>query len=158
MIFKENRGNLKTVRHHCHLTGKFRGAAHNNCNLNYKLGNFIPVFFHNLSNCDSHLFIKKIGQTKGNVNCIPCNEEKYISFTKEVEVGKISVDGTLKPRKIDLRFLDSFRFMPSSLDKLVSNLEKDQFTNLRQYYDGEQLELLLRKGVYLYDYVNSLEK
>ena len=83
----KSRKSENRVRDHCHLTGKFRGAAHNNCNLNYKLGNFIPVFFHNLSNYDSHLFIKKIGRAKGNVNCIPCNQEKYVSFTKQVVVA-----------------------------------------------------------------------
>jgi len=48
------------VRDHCHLSGKFRGAAHNKCNLNYKLPKFYPVVFHNLSGYDSHLFIKKL--------------------------------------------------------------------------------------------------
>jgi len=48
------------VRDHCHLTGKFRGAAHNVCNLRYRVPRFIPVFFHNLSRYDAHIFIKKL--------------------------------------------------------------------------------------------------
>ena len=48
------------VRDHCHLTGRYRGAAHNECNLSYTLPKFVPVFFHNLSGYDSHLFVKKL--------------------------------------------------------------------------------------------------
>jgi hypothetical protein len=48
--------------------------------------------------------------------------------------------------------------MASSLDKLTSNLERDQFTNLRAMYDGDKLDLLMRKGVYPYDYVDGFDK
>ena len=75
------------VRDHCHLTGKFRGAAHNQCNLGYKIPNFIPVFFHNLSGYDSHIFIKKLKTDFGEeIKCIPKTEENYISFSKQVIV------------------------------------------------------------------------
>nr|XP_012563435.1 unnamed protein product [Hydra vulgaris] len=63
----------------CFDERKYRGAAHNKCNLNYKIPNFIPVFFHNLSGYDSHLFIKKLsgnGKSEEKINCIPNNEEK----------------------------------------------------------------------------------
>ena len=50
------------VRDYCHLTGKFKGAAHNRCSLNYKDRKFFPVIFHNLSGYDSHLFIKQLGR------------------------------------------------------------------------------------------------
>ena len=46
------------VRDHCHFTGRYRGAAHNSCNLKYRKPNFTPVVFHNRSGYDSHLFIK----------------------------------------------------------------------------------------------------
>ena len=72
--------NDKKVRDHGHFSGKYRGAAHNKCNLQYKKPKFIPIVFHNLSGYDSHLFIKKLGKTEGNINCIPNNYEKYISF------------------------------------------------------------------------------
>jgi hypothetical protein len=72
------------VPDHCHLSGKFRGAAHNDCNINYKPPKYFPVVFHNLSGYDTHLFIKKLG---GQIKCIPTNEEKYILFSKEVIVG-----------------------------------------------------------------------
>ena len=83
MGFDESDGK---VRDHCHYTGKFRGAAHNSCNLKFAKPTFIPVIFHNLSGYDSHLFIKNLGVSEGNINCIPNNEEKYISFTKHIQV------------------------------------------------------------------------
>ena len=77
--FGEEKGNQK-VRDHCHLTGKFRGAAHYRCNFNYKIPKFIPVIFHNLSVYDSHFFIKQLGNTKGDITCIANTEQKYITF------------------------------------------------------------------------------
>ena len=147
----------KKVRDHCHFTGKYRGAAHNSCNLKYKKPNFTPVVFHNLSGYVSHLFIRNLGVSEGNINCIPKNEEKYISFTKEVIVDSYTdlTDGKEKDVKHQLRFIDSFKFMASSLDKLTGNLSKDCFANTSKYYNGEQLDLLLRKGVYLYEYMDS---
>ena len=60
--------------------------------------------------------------------------------------------------KCELRFIDRLRLMASSLDKLSSNLKIDQFVNLKKYYGGNQLSLLLRKGLYLYDYVDRMKK
>ena len=89
------------VRDHCHLTGKFRGAAHSMCNLKFRLPKFYPVIFHNLSGYDSHLFIKNLGKSEGKIDCIPNNEEKYISFTKEILVDKfIDEEGEEKEVKI----------------------------------------------------------
>ena len=76
------------VRDHCHLSGKFRGAAHEICNLKYKVPKFFPVVFHNLSGYDSHLFIKTLENIEGDISCIPNNEENYIFFTKPVIVDK----------------------------------------------------------------------
>ena len=76
------------VHDHCHLTGKYRGAAHDYCNKNYQIPKFFPVIFHNLTGYDSHIFIKNLGVTEGLINCIPNNEEKYISFTKDIEVDR----------------------------------------------------------------------
>ena len=73
------------VRDHSNLSGKFRGAAHELCNLKYKVPTFFPIVFHNLSGYDSHLFIKTLGNS-GDISCIPNNEENYISFTKQVIV------------------------------------------------------------------------
>ena len=85
--FDDKDKNKKKVQDHCHFTGRYRGAAHNLCNLNYRKPNFTPVVFHNLSGYDSHLFIKNLGFSNGDIDCIPNNEEKYISFSKKIQVG-----------------------------------------------------------------------
>ena len=147
---------LDRVRDHCHLTGKYRGAAHNKCNLQYRRPKFIPVVFHNLSGYDSHLFIKNLGVTEGNINCIPNNEEKYISFSKDIVVGEYtSKNDKVITIKQQLRFIDSFKFVASSLDKLVENLDKHCCVNTGKFYKGKQLSLLMRKGVYPYEYASS---
>ena len=93
-----------SVRDHCHLTDKFRGAAHNGCSINYKIPKFFPVIFHNLSGYDSHVFIKKnLGTTGGNILCIPNNEEKCISFTKQITVDTFSQGGKDINVKRDIR-------------------------------------------------------
>ena len=147
------------VKDHCHLTGRYRGAAHNKCNLNYQVPKFFPVIFHNLSGYDAHLFIKNLGVSEGKIKCIPNNEEKYISFTKEIVVDtyKNKIGREVKITR-DIRFIDSFKFMATSLDSLVSNLPKDSFENLTNNYEGEKLQLLLRKGVFPYDWFDSFSR
>ena len=76
-------GEIFKVRDHCHLTGKYRGAAHNQCNLNCRKPLILPVVFHSLQGYDSHLFIKQLAKVNGKLSCIPSTEEKYISFSKK---------------------------------------------------------------------------
>ena len=150
---------FKKVRDHCHLTGKFRGAAHNKCNLEYRLPKFYPVIFHNLSSYDSHLFIKNLGKSEGKIDCIPNNEEKYISFSKHILVDKFkNKKGEEKEVIREIRFIDSFKFMATSLDSLVNNLPKESFKNLTEFYEGEQLDLIKRKGVFPYDWFDSFNR
>jgi hypothetical protein len=82
-------------------------------------------------------------------------EEKYISFTKEVEVDKFkNKDGKEKKVKRELRFMDSFKFMASSLDKLTKGLGRDDLKNLdlmTTHYTEKQQEMLKQKGVYPYE-------
>ncbi|KAJ8914028.1 hypothetical protein NQ315_012052 [Exocentrus adspersus] len=121
------------VRDHCHLTSKYRGATHQDCNLNYQNSFNITVVFHNLS---------------GPIRLLPVNKEKYISFTKIVE-------GT----EVQLRFIDSYRFMSSSLDKLSSYLEDEKKTIVRAHCNTDkEFNLLTRKGVFPYDYIDSWER
>ena len=150
------------VRDHCHFTGRYRGAAHNNCNLQNKVPNNIPVFFHNLAGYDSHLFIKKLGcvnNEKETVKCIAKNEEQYISFTKTIIAGQYeNAKGEMKDKTFNIVFKDSLKFMSSSLETLVENLPKDGFKNLLKYFSKEQAELLKQKGFYPYEYMDSIEK
>ena len=134
------------VRDHCHITGKYRGSAHNCCNLQLRIDPEklkIPVIFHNLKGYDSHFIIKKL-EKNTNISVIANNFEKYISFTID-----------------SLKFIDSFQFMGSSLDQLVSNLSKDSFnyTDLEfKEFDNYQLKLLKKKGVYPYSYMDSFNR
>ena len=98
------------VRDHCHLTGKYRGPAHSNCNINVtqKQSNFIPFIFHNFSNYDCHMFFKKLvdkKKDKVDFEIIPKTNEEYISATYGC-----------------IRFIDSYRFLSSGLDSLVKTL------------------------------------
>ena len=149
------------VRDHCHFTGRYRGPAHNSCNLKYRKPKSISVFFHNLSGYDSHLFIKKLGtpDKKENIKCIPNNEEKYITFTKTIRTGQYTnKKGEIKDKTFDIVFKDSLKFMSSSLGALVNNLPKDAFINLNKYYTPEEAELIKQKGFYPYEYMDSEEK
>ena len=147
------------VRDHCHFTGKYRGAAHNRCNLKYRKPNNISVFFHNLAGYDSHLFIKKLNNTMGPIDCIPNNEENYISFSKSIKTGEYkNKNGETKDKYFKIIFKDSFKFMALGLEKLVKNLSEDDFKNLEKYFTPEQVKLLKQKGFFPYDYLDSIEK
>ncbi|XP_057308119.1 uncharacterized protein LOC130646005 [Hydractinia symbiolongicarpus] len=118
--------NIRKVRDHCHYTGKYRGATHAICNLKYKIPGHIPVIFHNLSGYDAHLFIRELGEKYDiqDIGCIAENTEKYISFNVKIKVplGGMGYGDGETYTTIEIRFIDSCRFMPSSLDKLASNL------------------------------------
>ena len=144
------------VRDHCHLTGEYRGAAHNKCNLNFKLPKFYPVIFHNLSGYDTHMFIKDLAETPGEINCISKTEENYISFSKTITVDTFIKNGKVIKVEREIRFLDSFRFMQKSLAELASNLTSN--SNSSRHFDGDKLELVRCKGVYPYDYMDSFER
>ena len=138
------------VKDHDHLTGKYRGAAHNNCNLQAWKCNFVPVFFHNLSGYDAHLFIKELsGIIDLPIKVLAKSSEEYISF----QVGC-------------LRFLDSYRFLSSSLDNITKSMEDKDFKILKKelddYFEGctlspEEFQLLRYKGSIPYSFYQSHE-
>ena len=193
------------VRDHCHYTGKFRGAAHNICNLRYKIPREIPVVFHNGSTYDYHFIIKQLAEEfKGQFRCLGENTEKYITFSvpikKETDNNKTII--------YKLKFIDSYRFMSASLSSLVDNLSeinkkecktcmernnikseckfiefknnilnykckecgKKCFKSINELIkkfsstyrfcnkDLNKFVLLLRKGVYRYEYIDNWEK
>ena len=144
------------VKDHNHLTGKFVGAAHQNCNINFKEPSFIPIVFHNLSGYDAHLFIKLLGVSEGEINCIADNEEKYISFTKKIQVNSfVNEKGVEKKVYLNNRFIDSLKFMQCGLDSLVKNLTNDGTNDSLLLHTKNRFQektyLTLRKGVYPYD-------
>ena len=110
---------MQKIRGHCHYTGKYRAAAHSICNLRYKIPKEIPVVFHNGSTYDYHFIIKQLAREfKGNFECLGENTEKYITFS--VPIKKEHDNG--KTTTYKLRFIDSSRFMSTSLSSLVDNL------------------------------------
>ena len=95
--------------------------------------------FHNLAGYDSYLFIKELGFSEGDIDCIPNNEEKYISFTKRIQVGSYTNrEGETKPLYHKIRFIDSYKFMSVSLDSFVNNLPKDAFNSVKREYGGKK--------------------
>ena len=151
--------NYKKVRDHCHFTGKFRGSAHSNCNLKIKKPKFTPALFHNLSGYDSHLFVKNLGKSEGNIDCIPNNEEKYVSFSKNIKVGSYLDKDKKEEKPImhEIRFFDSANIMASSLEKLVNNMENHKLHNVKKEFD-DKTDLISRKGVYPCDYMDCFDK
>ena len=144
--FKE--GNPK-VRDHCHYSGIYRGAADSLCNLQYKIPSYIPVVFYNLSGYDAHMFIRELASSSPNgakMGVIAKNKEDYITFSISVEVDKyIDKDGEERSKEIELRFIDSFKFMTSSLDSLVNNLARgNKFFGFEDYNES-QYKLFIRK-------------
>ena len=157
---------MRKVRDHCHYTGKNKGAAHSKCNLNYKIVKEIPVLFHNVY--DYHFIIKYLAREfEGNSECLGENTETYISFT--VPFKKVINDKEIKYR---IRISDSCRYMQDSLSNLVDNLselkikEVDNDVLIKRFYNTYQLSdndinkfnLLLRKGIYPYEHMDSWKR
>ncbi len=143
--FKTKSGKHKD---HDHLTGAYRGAACPGCNLNFNYKDWkLPVIFHNLQGYDSHVILNAMSCAKkpSSMRCIAHNMEKYLEF----EIYR-------------LKFIDSLQFMNSSLAKLVENLAKEGkqgFKHTKKHWkDNTKVDLVTRKGVYPYEYMDSFKK
>ena len=111
------------VRDHCHYTGKYRRAAHNICNLRYKIPKEMPIIFRNGSTYDYHFIIKElVKEFEGNFECFGKNTEKYIAFSVPIKKRIENKDMEITYK---IKFIDRFRFMTASLSKLVDNLTED---------------------------------
>ena len=177
----ENYTNRKKVKDHCHYIGKFRGAAHSKCNLNYKVPKDIPIIIHNAS-YDIHFIINQLAELKDELDCTGENIEKYITFS--VPIKKECGGGKTITHK--LRFIDGFRFMSASLSDLVNNMSGNfnsiswksctennrckecekiieglikKFSSIYQFCNNDlnKFILLLRKGVYPKEYMDDWE-
>ena len=120
------------MRHHCHLTGNYRGPAHSNCNINVTQDQsiFMPFIFHNFSNYDCHKFFKKLVDKKNdkvNFDNISKTNEDYYSVT----YGGI-------------RFIDSYRLLSSSLDSLVKTLVENSHETMKDFQEEivDKIEIL----------------
>ena len=143
-------------RDDCHICQKFRGPVHKQCNISYKLSNDVIVFIHNLKRYDGHLIMQNIGQFaekhNASLECVAKGIENYIMFA-------LTFSGN-QTKRWRIKFLDSYQFLSSSLDKLVANLNKEgQMNNFivtnHHYPNKKDKELLLRKGVYPYEYMTD---
>ena len=137
------------VRDHCHITGKYRGAAHSKCNILLRKSKkpFIPVVLHNLKGYDAHLIMQKIGTYfKEEITVIAKSDENYLSFA----VGYF-------------RFIDSYSFLSMSLDRLSNLLDKKKdFKILQKNFQSQlsvkQMNILKEKGIYPYEWLDDKVK
>ena len=131
------------VRDHCHITGKYRGAAHSQCNLKLKIPKKLPIIFHNLEGYDGHLIFRELNKFKDiDIQVIPKSSEKYMSII----INK------------NIIFLDSLQFYKGSLDSLAGNLQDSDFKHLMSEFPPNKLEILRKKDAYPYEWVDSYEK
>ena len=137
------------VRDHDHITGEYRGAAHKRCNIRTRRTCKLPIFFHNLRGYDGHFITRALSRYPGlDIKVIGQGMEKYLTLS----IGKYIV------------FKDSYQFLGSSLSTLADNLAKcglDKFEHLRRQFpdeSDENFKLLVRKGVYPYEYMDSVER
>ena len=122
--------NYQKVRDHCHYRGRYRGAAHSICNLEFKWPNEISVLTHNGSNYDYHFIIKELANTfERKFECLRKSTEEYKTFSVSIEkeITKTDEGGNESVITIfcKITFINSARFMESSLSNLVDNLAKE---------------------------------
>ena len=165
---------LWKVQDHDHITGEYRGAAHSKCNLLLRINAYhtpVPVFFHNLKNYDAHHLMSAIGRTE--VEETVCTDKNGQPLTYEDKKGvekKVTVrDGGITAIVQNMekmisfswgqfRFVDSYAFLSSSLGQLVTNTPKKDLRITRLYIKHCLFNLITRKGVFPYEYMDSFER
>ena len=171
-----DKGGMWKVLDHDHLTGRYRGPAHSKCNQQLCIEPYrspIPVIFHNLKNYDAHHLISAIGRTEEKTTtCTDNNGEPIMRKDREGKVtdkpvtvtdGRITAIVQNMEKMISFswgqfRFVDSYAFLSSSLDKLVTNTPKEDLSFTRQRFPASQVDLMTRKGAYPYEYMDSFER
>ena len=134
--------NTDKVRNHCHVTGKFREAAHNKCNLKLRIPRKLPITFHNLQGYDGLIIFKELNNSDADIAVIPKGIDKCM--------------GIIVNRHIT--FIGSLQFYKGSLDSHASNLKHEDFKHLTSEFGIDKLEILKRKDAYPYEWVDSYEK
>lgn len=125
------------------------GVVHEVCKKKVLTPCYIPVFLHNLSNYDAHFIVHALNFVEGEIDIIPQNKEKYISFSKHP---------TINNQRVTLRFVDSFKFLPYSLDQMVKNLKMEEFHELKNHFPGkENFDRLCKKGIYPCEFMTSFD-
>ena len=135
--------NKDKVRDHCHITGKYRGAAHKECNSKLRIPRKLPIIFHNLEGYDGHIIFKELNNFDNiDIQVIPKSSEKCMSI---IIINK------------NIIFLNSHQFLKDSLDSLLGNLKDDDFKHLLSEFSEDKLELR-KKDSYPYEWVDSYKK
>lgn len=116
---------------------------YNNWNLKCHILDHTPIVFHNPNGYDAYLSILKLGKnfSKSYIGVIAKGNEKYISFNVKINVklaGVANINGKKVRKHVQLRFIESYSFMASSLDKLSSNSDDNQCKNLREFYTRDE--------------------
>ena len=150
---KENYDMTK-VRDHCHFTGKYRGPAHQKCNLKLRRQKFVPVIFHNLKGYDSHFLINAFRGLSEDIDAIPESAQKF--KTLSLKKPSIKLDDRSRKYFSTIKFLDSFEFKKKALSKLTKEIT--DFPLLDSEFSIEQSNDLRRKGVFPYEWFDCYEK
>ena len=162
--FDDNEKQSSNDLGHCHYSGQFCGWAREKCNRTQRNVIFTPVVAHKKQNSDLHhtcLALQSCEPTTTLI-LIPSTGEKYFSMNFGVLVETITLDdGEMIKKYENLRFIDLFKMMNSSLEKLVDILPRDRFEKLASVFpnlSSTKLMLLQQNGYFPYSYVSGREK
>ena len=150
---KKNTDFIK-VRDHCHFTGRYRGPAHQKCNLRLRRQRLVPVLFHNLRGYDSHFLVKAFRGLEESIGGIPEGGQKFKMLSLK-KASKMKDDG---PRKYfsALKFLDSLQFKKKGLEKLAKEIT--EFPTLNSEFPKDQADNFHAKGSFPYEWFDSFKK